>query len=260
MRSTGGVRCSEGFVAVLNRRSLEASRVAIAALGLVISSCASVQPVKVSPSTACPGDPITVSWIATGETAMATVPVKVAPGDSSAQATDFCVQALASGAKLNKVSSRGTMSLRASGDTEFLVLAQGWFGKPAHNCGRLFMNEVLPLSDVPQCISEAPGTVERAVQVHLVRRGDSKWSSTATTGVVENDNPVAVTIRHAGRSIVLPARSITDLFTGTDPNADWWVEYTWGTGPYCGKAGAPVPNSLSLKVHPLCPTTGSATH
>jgi hypothetical protein len=191
---------------------------------------------------------------------MAAIPLSTAAADSRGQAVDFCVDALASGAKLNPEPSRGTVTLQASGDTVYFVEARGWFGKPAHGCARLFVNQVLPLSDVPACIPEATGPAVREARVHLVRPSGSRWSATATTGLIENDNPVAVTVRHVGKSIVLPAGGQTDLFAGTDPNADWWVEYSWAAGPPCGQAGAPVPNSLSLEVHPLCSSTSRTTH
>jgi hypothetical protein len=235
------------------------SRLAVAVLGLVISSCASVQGVTVSPSTACPGDLITVSWVARGKTELAAIPLNTPAADSPGQAVDYCVDALASGVKASPEPSRGTITLRSSGDTAFLVQAQGWLGTPAHKCAPLFVNRVLPLSNVPQCIAKATGPALRAAQVHLLRPSGSRWSATATTGLVKNDNPVEVTIRHAGRSILLPPGGETALFTGTDPNGDWWVEYTWPAGPQCGLQGAPVPNSLSLEVHPLCSSAGRAT-
>lgn len=234
-------------------------RVAMAAVGLVVSSCASVK-VTVTPPTACPGDPVTVSWVARGEAEMAVIPVKMAAPDSIGQSVDYCVDALASGTKLDPVASRGTITLRASADTAYLVQAQGWLGKPTHDCKRLFVNQVLPLSALPACIKNATGADRRVALVHLIRPNDSKWSVTATTGIVENDNSVAVTVRHAGKSIVLQPREKTNYFTGTDPNTEWSVEYTWTAGLVCGQAGAPVPNSLSVRVHPLCSPAARAAH
>lgn len=236
------------------------SWVTAVAFGLIASSCASVHEVSVVPSTACPGDPVTVSWTASGSTEMAVIPVNGSAADAVAQDVDLCVDALASGAKLNPEPSRGSAVLQASGDAVYFVQARGRFGKPAHECARLFVNQVLPLSDVPECVPRASGTDGRAAQVHLVRPNGSRWSGTTTTGLVENDNLVAVTVRHAGKSIVLSAGTKTSLFAGTDPNADWWVEYAWASGPPCGNAGAAVPNSLSIEVHPLCPSSGRAIH
>lgn len=264
MRNGAGTHCRCYCKAPFSEEAPQAARLrlGVGALALALSSCASVQSVTVAPSTACAGDPIRVSWVASGTTEVAVVPLDAAAARPSMAAEDFCVDALASGLKPNPEPSRGSVALRASVDTAFLVQAQGWFGKPAHRCARLFVNQVLPLSDVPECVSGATGGELRAAQVHLIRPNGSRWSTTATTGVVENDNSVAVAVRHAGKSISLPAGGRTDLFTGTDPNADWWVEYTWSEGPRCGNVGAPVPNSLSLEIHPLCsrPSGAGSSH
>lgn len=244
----------------LHRWALKPSRIAIAAFGFIVSSCASVQSVTVVPSTACPGEPITVSWVARGDTVMAVVPLHGLTPATGARPTDFCVAALAAGIKLDPEPSHGTVALHASGDTVYLVQATGWLGKPAHRCARLFVNQILPLSDLPQCTPGAAGMSTQAARVHLVRPSNSRWSARTTTGVVDNINPVPVTVRHAGKSIVLPAGAKTDFFTGTDPNTGWWLEYAWTEGPPCGSAGAPVPNSLSLEVHPLCHAATPIAH
>ena len=236
------------------------AKLAVAAVGLLISSCASVHSVTVSPSTACPGESVTLSWAASGRTELAAIPLHTAAAGSPGQALDFCVDALASGIKTTTEPSRGTLTEQASVDTVYLIQTQGWFGASAHKCATLFVNQVLPLSDLPQCLSGATATELRAAQVHLIRPNGSRWDASTTTGLVKNDNPVTVTIRHAGRSISLPPGAPTHLFEGTNPNSDWWVTYTWTTGPQCGLPGAPVPNSLSVEVHPLCPKAPSRNH
>jgi hypothetical protein len=262
MRNTLGMHQNEYYPGVSSRRTPAESwlRVAVGAIATVVSSCASVQSVTVSPSTVCPMDSVTVSWIARGGTQLATIPLTTAADASRAQAVDFCVDALASGAKVRPEPSRGALTVQASVDTVYLIQAQGWIGKPAHKCARLFVSQVLPLSDVPQCATGTTGADLRKAQVHLIRPSGSRWSATATTGLVKNDNSVRVTIRHAGKSISVPPGGETNLFAGTDPNGDWWVEFAWNTGPRCGLPGAPVPNSLSLVVHPLCSSAARATH
>jgi hypothetical protein len=230
--------------------------IAAAALSSMITACASVRTVMVTPSTACPGDSVTVSWDASGRTEIAAIPLSTP--NAQAGPIDFCVDALASGATFIPEPHRGSLVQRASKDTLYFVEARGWFGQPAHRCGRLFVNRTLPLAAVPECVAGTHNAPTRRVLVHLSRPPNSRWSASATTGTVGNLNAVPITVEHAGRTVTLQPHGTTNAFDGTDPNTDWSVEYAWSGGPFCGHVGAPVPNSLALEIHPQCPSRGSA--
>jgi len=206
-------------------------------LGLV--GCASIHQLAVAPTTVCTGESVNVSWRTCGTTTLTQVPIQ--PGQS-----DECVDSLPVGASPVPVSNAGTLKRQAIGDSVFYVEAKSWFGRPAHKCVRVFVNEVLPLAGIPQCAGV------RTIRLVVSRPAASAWSARTTVGDVQNMNDVSVSVQHGGRIAKLAPKETSEAFSRTDPAGDWTIESGLQDGPDCGQSGAKVPNSLSLRVNPLC--------
>jgi hypothetical protein len=210
-----------------------------AMLSVGFAGCARVNELTLTPTTVCAGESVNVSWRTCGATTLTQVPLR--PGQS-----DQCVDSLPVGADPERVSNFGTIERQVVGDAVFYVEAKGWLGKPVHKCVRVFVNEVLPLAGVPQCVGS------RAIRVVVSRPVGAIWSGRAMVGVVQNLNDVRVLVRHGGRAVNLAPRETTRAFSEADPGGDWTIESDLADGPDCGQAGTKVPPALSLQVSPLC--------
>ena len=215
------------------------SRLAGVTLMAAVAGCASVDQLIVSPTTICPGESVNVSWKTCGTTTLSQVPVP--PGQS-----DECVDSLPVNATPLSVENTGTVQRQVAAASVFYVEATGTFGKPAHKCVRVFVNEALPLSGIPQCSGP------RAIRTVVLRPAAAQWSGRAQVGAVQNLNEVRVSVRHDGRTASLAPNEISSAFASSNPAGEWVIESELRDGPDCGQAGASVPNSLALQVIPLC--------
>lgn len=228
----------------INKSRIKSPCARLQSLGLIVvtlTGCASVKNVNVQPPMACPGDPVTVSWRATGDTKLFQVPLKAGQSDQ-------CIDTLISGLTPLGVRSHDEQQLSLQQKTVFYVEARGLVGKPAHRCATGLVDEALPLAGISQCV--AP----RRVGITVARPSDSKWSTRARVGPVKNINDVAVTVRHAGVAKTLAPGEASEAFANDDPGGDWTVEYDLADGPDCGKVGSKAPASLSIQVLPHCAT------
>jgi len=218
-------------------RTLRAAAGALIAVSLF--GCASIDHLAVTPATICPSENVNVSWSASGTTTLAQVPLQSGQSDN-------CVDSLAAGATQDSVPSSGTVRRQITDNSVFYLEAKSWFGKPAHRCARVFVNQALPLSGIPSCAGP------RTVRVVARRPAESAWGSQARVGTVQNISGVTVTVAHAGLSARLETNASSEVFSMADPSGDWIIESPLTSGPNCGP-GADVPNSLSIQVNPACP-------
>jgi hypothetical protein len=208
---------------------------------LTLCGCANVKKVTVDPPVSCPGETVSVSWQATGNTSLFQVPL--ASGQS-----DQCIDTLIAGRTPAPVQSQGESRLPIQRSTVFYVEARGLLGKPAHQCARAFVNEALPLAGISQCSGP------RHVAIGVARPSDSQWSAHAKVGSVKNTNDVTVTVSHGGVTETLAQGATSAAFANSDPNGGWAIDYVLPDGPDCGQSGAKVPASLSILVLPHCET------
>jgi hypothetical protein len=144
------------------------------------------------------------------------------------------------------VPNSGTVQREMAGANVFYVEASGWFGKPVHKCARVFVNQALPLSGIPQCAGP------RGIRTVVSRPPGAEWSGQMGVGAVQNLNLVRVSVRHDGRVASLAPNEISSAFRTSNPAGEWIIESELQGGPDCGQAGASVPPSLTLQVLPVC--------
>jgi len=204
-----------------------------------LAGCASIDTFIVSPTTVCPGETVNVSWKTCGKTTLTQIPLQSGQSDE-------CVDSLPVGVSPVEVSNSGTVQREVSGANVFYVEATAAFGKPAHKCVRVFVNEVLPLSGIPQCAGP------RVIRTVVSRPVGSEWSPRTQIGAVQNVSQVRVSVRHDGRIASLAPNEISSVFAASNPAGEWVIESDVMSGPDCGQAGTSVPNSLTLQVIPRC--------
>ena len=204
-----------------------------------LAGCASIDQFTVSPTAVCPGETVNVSWKTCGTTTLTQVPLQ--PGQS-----DECLDSLPVGSNPMTVPNSGTVQRQMSAPNVFYVETSGWFGKPIHKCTRVFVNQALPLSGIPQCSGP------RGIRTVVSRPSGAEWGGGMGVGGVQNLNQVRVSVRHDGRVASLAPNEISAAFRTSNPAGEWIIESELQGGPDCGQAGAGVPPSLTLQVLPLC--------
>jgi hypothetical protein len=214
-------------------------RLASAVLLVGLAGCASIDRFDVSPTAVCSGETVNVSWKTCGATTLTQVPIQ--PGQS-----DECLDSLPVGSNPMTVPNSGTVRREMAAANVFYVETSGWFGKPIHQCKRVFVNQALPLSGIPQCAGP------RAIRTVVSRPPGAEWSGQMGVGGVQNLNQVRVSVRHDGRVASLAPNEISAEFKTSNPAGEWIIESELPAGPDCGQAGASVPPSLTLQVRPLC--------
>jgi hypothetical protein len=214
-------------------------RLASAVLVVGLAGCASIDQFGVSSTAVCPGETVNVSWKTCGKTTLTQVPIL--PGQS-----DECLDSLPVGSNPMVVPNSGMVQRKVAAANVFYVETSGWFGKPIHQCRRVFVNEALPLSGIPQCAGP------RGIRTVVSRPPGAEWSGQMGVGAVQNPNLVRVSVRHDGRVASLAPNEISSAFRTSNPAGEWVIESDLQGGPDCGQAGASVPPSLTLQVLPVC--------
>ena len=204
-----------------------------------LAGCASIDKFEVSQPAVCPGETVKVSWKTCGTTTLTQVPIQ--PGQS-----DECLDSLPVGANPMTVPNAGAVLREMAAPNVFYIETSGWFGKPVHQCRRVFVNQALPLAGVPQCAGP------RGIRTVVSRPAGAEWSERMGVGAVQNLSTVRVSVRHDGRVASLAPDEISQAFATSNPAGEWVIESELQDGPDCGQAGARVPHSLALQVSPIC--------
>lgn len=211
----------------------------LAVLVFGLAGCASIDQFAVSPPAVCPGESVKVSWKTCGTTTLTQVPLQ--PGQS-----DECLDSLPVGSNPMTVPNAGAVLREMAAPNVFYIETSGWFGKPIHQCRRVFVNQALPLSGIPQCAGP------RGIRTVVSRPAGAEWSENMKVGAVQNRNEVRVSVRHDGRVASLAPNEVSQAFATSNPAGEWVIESDLQGGPDCGQAGAGVPPSLTLQVLPVC--------
>jgi hypothetical protein len=191
-----------------------------------VDGCAQIKTYSVSPSTACPGEPVEVKWQACGQVTLDAVPPLDGTGPQKAE---------------------GATSFSLPQSTRFVLKAHGLFKDDQ----REWDVKVIPAqqSMLFGGLAQCDPTARFAVTSFLVQEQNS--SRRAHAASIKNNYRRSLVVSKEGTEVEIPPGGTTDRFKETTILGSWTIQAPVGSEA-CATVLGEVANRLTIAVDLAC--------